>query len=114
MSTYLKPAKINWINVKRYLQGWKRYFLYRLTQRKHLLGKVADTFPVLSQEKKEQFEWRLIVMNEKCLQGGACIICGCDTPQLQMIDEACEGKCYPDMMDKETWRKYKEDNSIVI
>lgn len=53
-------------------------------------------------------------MNQECLKKGNCVICGCQTPQLQMTDESCDGKCYPEMMDKETWEKYKKENQIVI
>jgi hypothetical protein len=31
-----------------------------------------------------------------------------------MADEACEGNCYPEMMDKTKWDEYKRENGIII
>lgn len=108
------PAKITPSNIKRFIQGWIRYILYKLTYRKTYLSKVSDSFSFLPKHKAEQFEWRLIVANKDCIKSGACVICGCQTPQLQMSDSTCEGKCYPEMMDEVTWNKYKKDNLIKI
>lgn len=108
------PAKINLHNIKRFLQGWIRYILYQLSKTKYF-KKVSETsLALLEPHKKEQFEWRLMTMKKECLKGGHCVICGCQTPQLQMSDEACEGACYPDMMDVETWKQYKIDNQIIV
>ena len=109
-----QPAKINLHNIGRFIQGWWRFIVYKLTKRSKLLAKVADDLHFLDQNQREQFEWRLTVMNPKCRENGACIVCGCETPQLQMAGEACEGKCYPDMMDKKSWEEYKKENQIVI
>lgn len=108
------PEKITFKNILRYLQGWKRYIVYYLTKRSIFLKRVSDSIDLLPKHKKEQFEWRLLVMNKKCLQGGNCVICGCQTPQLQMIDDACSGKCYPKMMDEKEWNEYKIKNHIII
>jgi hypothetical protein len=64
--------------------------------------------------KQEQFKYRLNIMDQNCLKQGYCKICGCETPQLQMSDEACEGQCYPFMMNKEDWEKFKIENGIII
>jgi hypothetical protein len=53
-------------------------------------------------------------MNQECLKSGHCIICGCQTPQLQMCDESCEGNCYPEMMSKQDWEKYKKENRVIL
>lgn len=105
--------KITWTNIKKFITGWFRYIIYKLSKFK-FVAKVAEDLNLLSPHKVEQFKWRLSVMKSECLTSGACVICGCETPQLQMTNEACEGKCYPEMMDQETWDKYKEDNKIII
>jgi hypothetical protein len=60
----------------------------------------------------EQINYRIFVMNRECLSKGACIECGCPTPDLQMANGACEGKCYPDMMDATDWHIYKQKRQI--
>lgn len=75
---------------------------------------MADTFTLLAPEKQEQFKYRLQTMNRQCLSQGKCVVCGCETPQLQMVDDGCEGGCYPKMMTPEVWAQYKKDHGIVI
>ena len=69
---------------------------------------------LLPEEQQEQFQYRLQVMNKECLKRGECIICGCQTPQLQLVDDSCEGNCYPPFMSKEIWNQYKLDNNIYV
>lgn len=101
------PAKITWHNIKRFIQGYWRYFLFKFS-------KDGQDLNLLAKYKQEQFKWRLRVMNPECLENKKCVICGCETPYLQMSDEACEGKCYPDFMSKEGWDQYKKENQIII
>lgn len=109
------PAKINLTNIKKFFQGWFRYIIYFLTKRTIILKRLEENeIMFLPKHKKEQFEWRLMVANPKCIEGGSCIICGCYTPQLQMTDAACEGKCYPEMMNEEDWKNFKKQNQIII
>lgn len=109
------PAKVNFKNIRRYIQGWLRYLKYGF-EKWYNRNKKEDDKQVsfLPDEYKEQYEWRLTVMNPTCLSNGQCVICGCETPQLQMSGEACEGKCYPDMMPKEEWEAYKKANNIKL
>ena len=46
-------------------------------------------------------------MDSECLRLKSCRLCGCELPGLQMIDKACDGNCYPYMMDESTWTIYK-------
>jgi len=67
---------------------------------------------------KEQFVWRLHKMEEseqgkKCLEKGECI-CGCDVPDLQLVNDACEGGCYPEMMNHLEWENYKFVNHFKV
>lgn len=102
------PAKITLHNIKRYIQGTVRYFLFKY------FSKDGKDLKFLKEHQVEQFKWRLKVMNPECLANGACVICGCDTPQLQMCGDACEGNCYPAMMNEKEWADYKTKNQIII
>ena len=94
--------------------GWWRYLLYKLSRNRYL-SKVSETsLGLLGPHKQEQFEYRLTVMNKECLSKGNCVICGCQTPQLQMTNESCDGNCYPPMMEYEQWEEYKKENHIII
>lgn len=101
----MAKAKINLKNIKRFLQGWYRYILYKLQKHED-----PESLNLLPLHKQEQFRYRLQIMDKQCLADGKCKICGCETPQLQMIDDACEGKCYPNMMSKEEWDEFKRRN----
>ena len=101
------PAKITLHNIKRFIQGYWRYFLFKFS-------KDSSDLNLLSKHKQEQFKWRMRVMNPECLKNKKCVICGCETPFLQMADDSCEGNCYPAFMSKEDWNKYKKENQILI
>lgn len=82
-----------------YLLGNYRYWLIskpilKLLVRKHI---------------REQSYYRVKVMDVECLINGACIKCGCATPNLQMANKSCEGNCYPPMMSKKEWYTFKID-----
>lgn len=55
----------------------------------------------------EQFEWRLTKMDVSCLNAQSCKECGCTCPNLQFANRGCEGGCYPKMMSKNEWNKFK-------
>lgn len=114
MNKPTNPAKITPHNVMRFIKGWVRWIVFTLSSRSKAFEKVADSLELLSSHKEEQFRYRLQVMRPSCLKNGQCDVCGCQTPQLQMIDEACDGGCYPAMMEKEEWEKYKQDHGIVV
>lgn len=107
------PAKITLHNIKRFIQGWVRYFILK-NSKNPLVKKFANDLKVLQPHQVEQYNWRLTVMNPECLSSGHCVICGCETPQLQMCGDACEGNCYPAMMSKEEWEAFKLKNQIVL
>ena len=80
------------------------------------LRKFSDTFGLLEDHKKEQVLWRT-EQAKAWMENGTCLYCGCDTPAKFYSDEQCEDperKCYPEMMSKADWEKYKIDNSITI
>lgn len=86
----LEQLKLVWD----YLQGMFRYWLYKNHPkyvRKHI---------------KEQYNYRLAIMNPSCLVEHQCVECGCKVPELQMAAKQCGGKCYPPMMDSKKWKKF--------
>lgn len=44
-------------------------------------------------------------MRSTCYKNGVCDECGCQTTALQMCNKACEGFCYPKMLNKESFKK---------
>lgn len=89
-------SKIKINDIFAYLLGNYRFVLYN-----------SDFKFLLRLHIIEQYEWRLSVMNPKCYLSGSCVKCGCDTPALQMANEACKGWCYPNMYSKKEWKLYK-------
>lgn len=88
--------KIN--NIFAYVLGYYRYHLFYSNHFKFLIRKHIF----------EQIEWRIYVMDDDCYMQGSCKKCGCDTTALQMANKACEKPCYPKMMSKKEWKKFKE------
>ena len=95
-------ATVNYKNIKAYLQGHIREWLFYSKRLNRLLP--LHIF--------EQINYRLFVMNKTCYSNGECVECGCTTPALQMADKTCGGACYPEMMDETDWSIYKRNNSI--
>ncbi len=65
----------------------------------------------------EQSIWRLDQIKEKspeCIQHLHCIMCGCDIKEKSFESKGCDEGCYPEMMGKEEWEKYKKENNIDI
>lgn len=46
-------------------------------------------------------------MNDECLDQGSCVICGCETTELQMCNKSCDKPCYPPMMTATKWKYFK-------
>lgn len=82
-----------------YFQGYYRYNLYYSKHFKWLIRKYIF----------EQIVWRISVMDIECYETGSCKLCGCDTTALQMADKQCDKPCYPSMMNKKEWLKFKEN-----
>ena len=79
------------IDVYHYIVGNTRMWLYN--NYKYLLTRHIT----------EQYEDRLKKANKECINQGACIACGCKTPELFMADKACEENCYEPMKSKKDW-----------
>ena len=90
-----------WIkNVWSYIQGWTRYRIYYW--KPHLLRKHI----------RDQIDYRIRVMDKECYNNGSCKICGCQTTAMQMADKTCGKPCYPEMMNKKDWEKYKKGRVV--
>lgn len=107
------PAKLTFANIRKFIQGWSRWIVFKLSKNK-FVKKVAGDIHLLPIYKQEQFLYRLQVMDIECLSSGHCKICGCGTPELQMADEACEGNCYKEMMNLTDWEAFKKQNNIIV
>jgi len=83
-------------NIWAYFQGNIRYKLYYSRFRNLLPAHII-----------QQYEYRLQVMDQACYDEGSCKLCGCQTTQLQMANKPCDKPCYPAMMGKKQWKKYK-------
>jgi hypothetical protein len=71
----------------------------------------------------EQIVWRRTQVMEKspeCWKQGYCRVCGCEILGKTMENRSCaapdigEKPCYPEMMKKEEWQKFKIDNNIKL
>lgn len=89
-------AKATPENIFYFAQGNLRYRLYysifRFIMRPHI---------------REQIAYRIKWMNSECYSEGSCQVCGCATTALQMANKICDGYCYPPMMSRSDWKKYK-------
>lgn len=93
-------------NVKAYIQG-----NVRLIQDKY-----GEGFMDLSTHVKEQ-----VIMRE-ALAKPACVIkkecdCGCAIPDLFYADKTCEDACYPVLLNRDEWNKFKlyiKENDIEL
>ena len=96
--------QINVRNVIAYAQGNVRYRLYYHPLLRHLIPSHI----------REQIEFRINSMNQECYNTGSCVKCGCSVPALQMANKPCEGCCYPKLVNRVTWKFFKETPFYVL
>ena len=94
----ITKEQITFKNVKAFIQGYYRYYMYTWFKTKLLREHIVN-----------QYETRLNSVDKKCLNDGQCKLCGCAVPQLLWADKACDKPCYPHMMNKSTWEYYKKN-----
>jgi len=64
---------------------------------------------------KEQILYRLNLCKNDCLIDDECIYCGCPPEKKSHLVESCNaGKRFPDLMEEQQWKTYKEENDINI
>jgi len=74
---------------------------------------LGDEFNLLPKHLKEQVRYRSEICKDECVKYGKCRYCLCDLPGKFYVTESCnKGEKFPDLMDEESWVKYKEENNI--
>lgn len=121
----MKVTKSNFTlhNIKRFLTAYKRKLQIWFFSQKVVTSLFKDNSSIKEffdapKHVKEQFIWRLEMMKlskqgQECLAKGVCL-CGCDVPDLQLANDACEGNCYPEMMDEKQWNTFKIKNHFNV
>lgn len=109
----LLTGQRSWTDVWHYILGNYRYYFYYGGKLSEKYGWVASLRKrVVRKHIKEQIAWRIEWMDEKCYEDGSCKICGCATTALQMADKPCDKPCYPPMMNREKWKRFKNGHPI--
>lgn len=103
MLNFLKNLKLLLIKIK---NNPKVMYEYLLGNYRYYCINNRVLYYLIRPHIEEQYYFRLNKMKDICFTNGECIKCGCQTPQLQMANKACEGACYPDIMTKEEWINY--------
>lgn len=98
----MNKAKPTIKNIISYIQGNIRYKLY--------YSKWSWLIP---SHIREQIDFRIHKMDKECYNQGACKMCGCKTTALQMANKQCDKPCYPEMMNKKQWKKYKHEKTSM-
>ena len=96
----MKLSDITLKNIKAFVEGNAR-----------MLG---DNFGVVDKHIQEQVAYRAALCSD-CMEAGKCTYCGCKVPGKLYVKESCnKGDRFPNMMDKEEWEEYKNENNIDI
>lgn len=98
---------VKWLRLHWHELTWAKVWNFIGAYRNKFESSSTDSF---SDWKMEQFDWRHKLVAQKspaCITGGACVECGCDTPDKFFEPNACEGVCYPEWMTKEDWETFK-------
>lgn len=61
-----------------------------------------------------QVQIRYNSIDNKCKMNMSCKECGCDIPALLYCNRACEGGCYPKMLNKKYFEKLRIDSFSVF
>ena len=94
-----KKPQVTIKNIKAYIEGNSKMFLSKVGfQAEHL---------------KEQIAYRMLICNDTCGKQGYCEKCGWDYPGKLYVNESCNnGEKFPDLMSKQDWIKFKQENGI--
>lgn len=95
-----------------YILGNYRHKLYYSRDKIGAVRAYGSKHPLMRQHIWEQIKYRIKHMNKECFNTGSCVECGCQTTQLQMANKRCDGICYPTMMNKEKWRRFKSGSTF--
>jgi hypothetical protein len=110
----IKLVREDYWNLWYYWQGTIRQWLfnnYSMFIRLHIM---------------DQYFWRMGNSSD-CSKNGSCVVCGCKTDDLFFANKPCalshihkehwyifnkKKVCYPKMMSKKEWIKFKQENNI--
>lgn len=95
------------IDIWHYLVGNYRYKLYYSRDKRGVVRAYGSKHPLMRQHVWEIIKHRIKHMDKECFNKGQCKICQCATTQLQMASKRCEGICYPTMMNRKEWERFK-------
>lgn len=87
----------------------KNIFSFIQGNARKLIDRFGGDFIKLEDHIKEQIVFRDLNANPECKDKQECIHCGCPIPDLFYADKGCDLGCYPNMMSKEDWDKFKEE-----
>lgn len=91
--------EVNLNNIKNYIEGTTRA--------------MQNSLGVLPEYIREQVVIRMMKCQDDCIPSGKCINCGCKAPQRLYTTESCNISRHTDLMNKEEWQIYKEENGII-
>jgi len=94
-------------DVWHFFVGWYRYRIYYLQGIPSIRWVEKIVHSLMRTYIREQIEYRISVMDKQCYDEGQCKICGCTTTALQMANKSCDKPCYPTMMSKKDWSRFK-------
>ena len=116
----ITKENLNLHNIKRFFIALKRKFqIWFFSKTKAFFYDTSlEEYFNAPKHVREQFIWRINQMENskqgrRCLIQGECM-CGCAVPDLQLADDACEGNCYPAMMDEKKWNTFKIQNHFNV
>lgn len=97
---YSTDQKITWHKVKNWINSYRR--INRVEAQPQAENSIYW--------EQEQFDYRVdqvAKLSPGCLNG-ACIHCGCDTPEKFWEDDACEQGCYGKWMSEDEWKEFRK------
>jgi hypothetical protein len=63
----------------------------------------------------EQYHYRLSLCNTTCIPFDECEYCGCPPMKKAWVSSSCnKGEKFPDLMNAEDWKNYKQQHNIDI
>lgn len=92
LTSRLNFKDITWYNIKNYIQGTYRYWLYK------------NDIAFLPKHIIEQVEDRKLLC-DFCWDNQEALCCGCKTPEVYFSDKSCLLGKFPKMMNKDDWNK---------
>jgi len=108
-------GRVTFKNVWHYWVGNYRYTLFFSTEPINKLPELwwlRKKHWLMRHHIYTQIQHRITWMEQGCLSDGACRICGCDTPALQMAKKSCDKPCYPPLMSKKLWYFFLEGKPV--